>query len=329
MNDSDHRALTFGANGEVTRLEVLRALAWAAPLTTDHLRRMVAPAMLRRHFSERVLSPMVDEGSVTARYQYEGQRRAAKRQPPKRVGLVWSLTERGFAIIATHDKTPQRPAIVRGGAVLGHDLMMGEVITRIIEWTRPILSSIYLEHEERLDESRRRPIADAMLVVRYDPTRVTPGIVPWKNLPPAPGEGVRLYAIEIDRGTEEYEITDAKAVNYQRVRNDPTFYARYGTMFPVVLITVPSEARRARWHAGWKAMWPAGKWLIATEERLQHNEWLEYAHGRERARTFVDSWSPGQDSVHEPGLRSAPATDATTAPAKREVISLDWALKDL
>jgi hypothetical protein len=285
--------------------------------------------MLQRHFSQRVMSRLLDEGSVTTRYHYEIQRRVTKRQPPKRVGLVWSLTERGFAVIATQDKTPQRSAIVRGGAVLGHDLMMGEVVTRMIEWTRPILSSIYLEHEERLDESRRRPIADAMLVVRYDPTRITPGIVPWKNLPPAPGEGVRLYAIEIDRGTEEYEITDAKAVNYQRVRNDPTFYARYGNMFPVVLITVPNEARRARWHAGWKALWPAGKWLIATEDRLHHNEWLEYAHGRERARTFVDGWHPGQDSVQEPP-RMGGATPATNgAPAKREVISLDWALKDL
>jgi hypothetical protein len=102
------------------------------------------------------------------------------------------------------DTLPAVPAKVRLN-VLEHDLMTSELITRIIEWTRPILSSIFLDHEVRLDDTRRRPIADAMLSVRYHhrPERRDEGFVPWKSLPPQPGEGVRLYAIETDRDTEE------------------------------------------------------------------------------------------------------------------------------
>jgi len=254
--------------------------------------------------------------------------------PPQRVGQIWQLTKAGFAIIAAEDKSPLKPAIVREG-VVRHDLMLSEVVTRMIEWTRPILSSIYIEQEERLDTQRRRPITDAMLVVHYDPNLVLPGIVPWKNMPPTPDEAVRLYAIEIDRGTEEYSITDGKATNYRQVRTDPTFYERYGRVFPLLLITVPTTARLQRWHAGWKERWPEDKWLITTEADLLHDQWMEFNTGRERLRTFVDGWKPGQGvrkkATSSPAAGAAGATPAAAngAPKKGDVISLDWALKDL
>jgi len=337
MHDANHNALTFGANGEVTRLEVLRTLAWLAPLTADQLRRIVAPAMRTMDFRERVLKRLVAAELIESFYHYlpgVGHAQPARRIPPQRVGQIWQLTKAGFATIAADDKAPRAPAIVRE-SVVRHDLMLSEVVTCMIEWTRPILSSIYVEQEERLDTQRRRPIADAMLVVRYDPSRVLPGIVPWKNMPAAPDEAVRLYAIEIDRGTEEYSVTDDKAINYRRVRTDPTFYERYGGMFPMLVITVPTTARLQRWHAGWKERWPKGSWLITTEANMARDEWFAYHNGQERTRTFVDNWQPGQSvrkkATPSPAAGAAGATPAAAngAPKKGDVISLDWALKDL
>lgn len=306
-NDSDDPALMLGANGEVTRLEVLRALAWCAPLTADQLRRMVAPAMLTDNFRKRVLKRLVAANLIESFYHYlPGVMQSGRQLPPQRVGRVWQLTKAGFATIAADDKAPRAPAIVRE-SVVRHDLVLSEVVTRIIEWTRPILSSLYLEQEERLDIQRRRPIADAMLVVRYDPSMVLPGIIPWKSMLPDPDEKARLYAIEIDRGTEEYRVTDEKAVNYRRVRTDPTFYERYGRLFPMLLITVPTTARLQRWHAGWKERWPDGAWLITTEAGLARDEWFAHDRGQERLRTFVDGWTPGQS-----------ARQATTPPTTAE-----------
>jgi hypothetical protein len=310
MMNRDTSALTLGANGEVTRLEILRALAWCAPLTTDQLRRMIAPAMRTKDFRERMLQRLRNDGLIEAFFHYlPGVALVGGgRLPPTRVGLIWQLTKAGFASIAAEDKAPRAPSIVRQ-TVVRHDLMLSEVITRIIEWTRPFLSSIYIEQEERLDLQRRRPISDAMLVVRYNPNEVLPGIIPWKNMLPAPDEAMRLYAIEIDRGTEEYAVTDEKATNYRRVRTDPTFYERYGRMYPLLLITVPTTARLQRWHAGWKERWPDGRWLITTEADLARDQWMEFNTGRERLRTFVDGWQPGQ------GVRKGNTTTTATAGA--------------
>jgi hypothetical protein len=267
-----------------------------------------------------------NEGLIESFFHYlpgVGHRQPERRIPPQRVGLIWSLTKAGFASIAAEDKSPRAPSIVRQ-TVVRHDLMLSEVITRIIEWTRPFLSSIYIEQEERLDTQRRRPISDAMLVVRYNPNEVLPGIIPWKNMPPAPDEAMRLYAIEIDRGTEEYTVTDEKATNYRRVRTDPTFYERYGRVFPLLLITVPNTARLQRWHAGWKERWPDGRWLITTEADLARDQWMEFNTGRERLRTFVDGWQPGQGGRQGNTTTSTAgaAIPPSTGPQKPRIIRL-------
>jgi hypothetical protein len=280
----------------VARREALLALAWAAPLTTGQLRRLVAPVVAPNHFRSRLLAPLVAAGLVTpvayAANGGVGHRLPERRVPPRAVGRVWELSAAGHAEVASLPGAPSRRAVVRR-SMLGHDLVLSEVVTRVVEWTRPFLSGLYLEHEERLDEGRRRPIADAMLVVRYG-ADVVPGVVPWRVTAPPPGQHVRLYAIEVDRGTEGYDVVHEKAASYRRVRDDPAFYERYGRMFPVLLVTVPSESRRRAWHAGWRERWPEGFWLIATEAGLARDEWLEHRAGVERWRTFADGWAPAE-----------------------------------
>lgn len=280
--------------------EILRTLAWIAPLRTDQLYRIVKPPIMLHAFRSRLIAPIEQSGLITCvnNLYSKGKwhRDPAKRQVPHRIGKVWSLSNAGWDAIKRDDTLPAIPPKVRLN-VLEHDLMTSELITKIVEWTRPILSSIFLDHEVRLDETRRRPIADAMLVVRYhhQPERRDEGLVPWKSFPPQPGEGVRLYAIETDRDTEESVIIHEKANNYQRVRSDPTFYARYGGMFPTIMAIVPSARRLQDWHQGWVRNWPTGTWLITTDADLQRDQWLHFAQGRERLSTFVDGWQPGQD----------------------------------
>jgi hypothetical protein len=160
-----------------------------------------------------------------------------------------------------------------------------------------------------------------MVVVRYHhaPERAAEGLVPWKSRPPQPGEGVRLYAIEMDRDTEESVIIHDKATNYGRVRSDPSFYQRYGGMFPTVLIVVPQQRRLQNWHAGWVRNWPTGTWLITTDADLQRDQWLHYRNGIEHYSTFVDGWQPGHDV---PAGHDAPTPMPVNGPRPPTIIRL-------
>src|SRR5919205_253103 len=69
--------------------EVLLALAWAAPLTTSQLGRLVAPWLGPRAFYYRLQRLQVQEVQVLQRHRFY-QPIAGK--PPLPVGWVWSLT---------------------------------------------------------------------------------------------------------------------------------------------------------------------------------------------------------------------------------------------
>src|SRR5262245_15190513 len=134
--DNDMR---LGANGDLTRSEILMALAWAAPLTSSQLRRMVAPRMRQYNFNERVLRPLAGSGRIQPLQQLYrdnvNHSDPAKRRPPRSYGMVWQISPCGFQEIASQPCAPQAPAIVRQ-SMLDHDVALGEVVTRVIEWTR-------------------------------------------------------------------------------------------------------------------------------------------------------------------------------------------------
>lgn len=57
---------------------------------------------------------------------------------------------------------------------------------------------------------------------------------------------------------------------------------------PVWVAAKPSRLRAI--HRVWREQWPDGSWLRATDAELQLSEFLEYQHGQERARSWLDDW---------------------------------------
>ena len=272
--------------------EVLLALAWCAPLTTSQLRRLVAPWLCQRAFYYRLQRLQVQELEVIQRHRFY-QPVAGK--PPLPVGWVWSLTLGGWQMlvalgeqVAEQRQRPPQPASVRQ-SLLVHDLQLSELVVCLVERARGCLTGIYLDRETRLDDQRRRPICDAILIIRRSPSHALPATVPWLTGPPAPAESIRGYAVEIDRNTEAIGIIREKAVSYCEIWRDSAFYQRYGR-FPVPLWLVPKQRRLETVMDAWADAWPHGKWLIATDSGLQQDVFEEWKHGMRRTRTLLDGW---------------------------------------
>lgn len=283
----DFRAMTFYIRP--WDQEVLLALAWAAPLTTQQLRRITQPALGRSSFYK-ALHRLRAHDLLQADWYYQ------RAFPSKPVSHVWSLTAAAFALVADHEQEPWKLAPATR-ALLEHDLQLSEVVTCVIERSRALLSGIYLQRELRLDDQRRRPRSDAIVIIRRSPHYALPHSVPWLTRPPAPEEQIRAYALEIDRDTEPVGIIREKAVSYSAVWSDSDFYRRYGK-FPTPLWVVPAQRRLEAIMRAWIDAWPDGMWLIATDAGVQDDAWDEYRWGRRRTRTLLDGWELQPDEQH-------------------------------
>jgi hypothetical protein len=136
-----------------------------------------------------------------------------------------------------------------------------------------LISGPALEYEVRLDREQPRPRCDVLLVLRRGQRHN--GTIPWAIGPAVPGELIRAYAVEIDRATEAASIIREKAIRYNAVATDPGFYRRYGRM-PIPLWVVPSSSRRDQVQMLWEAVWPDGRWLIATDADMPALRFQEY-----------------------------------------------------
>jgi hypothetical protein len=148
---------------------------------------------------------------------------------------------------------------------------------------RSRLSGLFVAHEVRLDPEEKRPVCDALVVIQYG-TFNQPNLVPWSSDPAIEGEGRVRFAIEADNDTEPLGVIAGKARAYRRLVEDNAWAAwwqqRHGPP-PIPLWVVPSKARAQTVHNQWKRAWPDGRWLIATDEGLQHNEMLSWERRNE------------------------------------------------
>ena len=172
----------------------------------------------------------------------------------------------------------------RHKALMSHDLFTSEVITRIIELARPIgLSGLMVFRENRIDPRYRRPVVDALIVVRYDPTEpADPYHVPWTKDPYMKTEWRRRWALENDRGSEALNILAAKAEHYKQVNT--LEWRTINDSFPVPLLVTTSQRRMERIFDLWRGIWPAGAWLMTTDAGLQADTWQLYNQGQVRER---------------------------------------------
>jgi hypothetical protein len=80
-------------------------------------------------------------------------------------------------------------------------------------------------------------------------------------------------------------VIAGKAQAYQQA-GTPQWVRRYGP-FPLPLWLVPDERRLNAILETWRGEWPVGKWLLTTDEWLQHDRWIEYDAGTTRERGLL------------------------------------------
>jgi hypothetical protein len=257
-------------------LDLLLALAWCAPLTTEQMYRLIAPPMAVRQMRRR-LQGLESAGMVRGQLAY---RRDAGRKAPICIGKVYGCLAAGFHALPDDDRRPAQPAKVRH-ALLDHDLAVGELVSLVVARVRPVLSGITIEREVRLDAMKPRPRCDAILTIRH--------AVPWTTAPPADGETRTGWAIEVDRRTEARSIIREKAEAYKRIWADPAYYVG-GRRMPVPLWIVPDARRANAIVREWFAVWPEGRWLMTTVDRLPDLVFTEYRDGGQRMHSLLTGW---------------------------------------
>ena len=263
--------------GDRSDLHVLIGLSWMGEATADQIRRIWFASLTTRGVRHR-LTALKASGMLTLRYAYE---RPADAATPRRTAAGWSLTAAGYALIAEHD-----PAIRVGGylpprhqVLMDHDLFTSEVVTRIVELARPFgLSGLMVARENRIDPRYRRPVVDALIALHYDPKEpADPHGVPWTKDSPLKTAWQRRWALENDRGSEALNILAAKAEHYKQVNT--LEWRTINGFFPVPLLVTPSQRRMERIFDLWRGVWPAGAWLMTTDDGLQADTWQLYNQG--------------------------------------------------
>lgn len=271
---------------------VLLGLAWMGEASTDQVRRLWMPDAAERTVQAMLRQLLADELVTRRRWSMPRTRagRGGTYEPrgPIRQPYLWGLGERGRRLIAEHDAFPPKLLEPRHRALLEHDTMTYELITRVIELARPArLSGVYVEREVRLDPPHPRPIMDALILVRTGGVYDRADAVPWTRDPHVQGERRRRYAVENDRGSEALSILAGKAQAYRRAGTS-AWLSIYGRPFPVPIVLVPGEARLRSILEVWRGSWPEGKWLMTTDAWLAHDRWLMYFKGQTRERRLFE-----------------------------------------
>ena len=282
FTDSQRSQGATATRSEELDLNVLIGLSWLGEATTDQIHRIWLHHRTRRAIQLR-LHQLKNAGLTKVRFQYTIQ---SDERSPRRTASAWSLTDKGFALVEAHDPAINGDSYLppRHKALMSHDLFTSEVITRIIELARPIgLSGLMVFRENRIDPRYRRPVVDALIVVRYDPTEpADPYHVPWTKDPYMKTEWRRRWALENDRGSEALNILAAKAEHYKQVNT--LEWRTINDSFPVPLLVTTSPRRMERIFDLWRGIWPAGAWLMTTDAGLQADTWQLYNQGQVRER---------------------------------------------
>lgn len=263
-------------------LEVLTALAWAAPLTTQQVYRLVGPGGSVRALQRRLVA-MQHAGLIEGHLYY----RKTAGEGVKRIGQVWGVTPLGIGAMEETRRPPQAARL--RPAVFGHDLTVSELVVRVLTAARPWLGGVSLAREVRLDPEQPRPRCDAILILRL---RLDGGadVLPWTSDPPLPDDRLRGWAIEVDTGTEALSIIREKALRYQAIYTQEVV-DRLGRL-PLPLWVVPDLNRGNAILKTWFAAWPAGRWLMTTADRLADLAFTEYRAGEQRLHHLL-SGLPG------------------------------------
>jgi Replication-relaxation/Bacterial SH3 domain len=313
---------------------VLLSLSWLGELTLNHIRRLHFPERQEptvRRLLTRLKQhdpPLIQLRRRAVRVSAEAENgRAAHIQEPVTRPLpgVWSLTPSGHELVRRHAQYPLKDAKAQYQAravgqrrkqILEHDLLLVDLVVKMIEVTRQWLSGIYVGHDLRLDPESPRPVMDGLIVLHFEEGPLPPGSVPWTKDRATPHERQARCAVEIDRGTEPIATIAAKAQAYQSVFTNERWYAWWQARYaqrPVILWVVPDEARLEAVRQTWMQAWPDGRFMIATVQGVAEDRWLRYDQGRTSQRGLFANLARTQALPTAPAALVARFSTAATS----------------
>jgi hypothetical protein len=274
----------MGGRQAVDIENLLLGLAWMGEASTSHIGRLWLPGRHPTTVQRLLASLLAAEYLIRRRWSLPRVAAGGAVRGPLRQDTMWGLDRRGREVVRDHDAYPLSALGARHKRLLPHDSQTSELLVRAIELGRSAgLSGVYVEREVRLDPPRRRPIMDALLVLRTGGGYERPDTVPWTRDPHVAGEKRRRYAVENDRGSEAISVIVGKALAYQAA-GSREWLAKYGRPFPTPLWLVPDERRLRAILEAWRATWPSGRWIMTTDAWLADDRWVEYVKGATRER---------------------------------------------
>lgn len=269
---------------------ILRLLGRVRYMTSHWIYAMVFPdqhrTTMQRNMERLVANKWVWRENISADILHEAalHRRRGKAVPPPRQPYLYGLTVRGHEAMQTMGLEPEPsmynllyrrdPAKPLSRDKVPHDLLTSVWCCSVLHAARqhPWLDAVTCYVEYVTDPGQR---IDALMVLRFDPTRALkqtmPGWwFPWYEGDPHHADHITVrFALEVDRGTEPLKTLLEKGLTY-RTLTAAGMYDRLlgGSVLPVVL--VPPGRRAKQIAREWSHAWPDGSGVISSPRSATH-----------------------------------------------------------
>jgi len=270
----------FAPNAMQTQCLVL--LARLGRLLSRHLAVAWSPPCLLRQVN-RALQQLTEAGLITYVEHFEAPPARGKRTTFwKRHGRIYSLTPLGWSYLKEGypelDESKERlaPTYFNPRHQAEHQIEYADLVTSIIRDLDTIPGIIGMSSYIEMDLSEQaRPRADGIVVLRrWKHATLHPdersSCYPWLVVPRQEGQIDELFAIEIDRGTEEPSIITGKAQSYGALYDSGSWKERF--QWPLIAFAVPTERRQQVIFDAWYRGWPGGAIRCTTFDAI-------HAHG--------------------------------------------------
>ncbi|WP_110519804.1 replication-relaxation family protein [Herpetosiphon llansteffanensis] len=209
-------------------------------------------------------------------------RRTRKNQLWKRHGRIYSLTPLGWDYLKASfphlEETNERlaPTYFNPRHQAEHQIEYADLVTSIIRDLDTIPGMVGMSSYIEMDLSEQaRPRADGIIVLRRWKNATLhaderSSCYPWLIVARQEGQIDELFAIEIDRGTEEASIITGKARSYGELYDAGSWKKRF--QWPLIAFAVPTERRQQVIFDAWDRGWPGGPIRCTTFDAI-------HAHG--------------------------------------------------
>ncbi|GAA5530982.1 replication-relaxation family protein [Herpetosiphon gulosus] len=279
--------------------ESLLLLARLGRLLARHLHVAWPGRALRNTYQS--LNRLTEAGLITYVEHFEApsaRQRQRTNQLWKRHGRIYSLTPMGWDYLKAafpqleEGKERLAPTYFNPRHQAEHQIEYADLVTSILRDLDTIPGIIGMSSYIEMDLSEQaRPRADGIVVLRRWKHAMAhaderSSCYPWLVVPRQEGQIDELFAIEIDRGTEEPSIITGKAQSYGALFASKSWESRF--QWPLIAFAVPTERRQRVIFDAWDRGWPGGPIRCTTFDAIHTHGALApiWTHQHHRDMTY-------------------------------------------